>query len=63
MLIPGKPTISSKCASSACVEVTLLESDDFMVDGGVQVRDAKKGGESLVISAGDWTAFLRVYAR
>lgn len=45
MLIPNQPTISSRCASNACVEATALPA-------GIQVRDSS--GAAVVFTVEDW---------
>lgn len=52
--MPGKATRSSRCASNACVEATLVEGGD----GVVVVRDTKEGGRSFAVPLGDWAAFI-----
>jgi hypothetical protein len=46
MLKPHTPTISTRCGSQACVEVTLAEH--------VQVRDTKPGGAAVVFTVDAW---------
>lgn len=46
MLIRNQPTISTRCGSSSCVEVTL--------NGEVQVRDTKPGGAAVVFTVDAW---------
>lgn len=50
MLIPNQPTISTYCANTGCVEVTL--------DDQVQVRDTKDDGEKTMFDVSAWRAFV-----
>lgn len=48
MLIPNQPTISTFCASNACVEATAGA-------GGVTIRDSR--GAAVVFTTEDWRRF------
>ncbi|GAA0720070.1 DUF397 domain-containing protein [Dactylosporangium roseum] len=55
MLTPNQPHISTRCASSACVQVTLTDK--------VTVDDTKDGGEKTAFDVEAWTAFVAAVKR
>ena len=53
MLKPGRPTVSTRCDTGACVQVTALAAV-------VSVRDTKDPeGPALTVGHDAWRAFLR----
>lgn len=56
MLEQGKPTTSTRCCGSQCVEVTALGDV-------VQVRDKKPGGGTTSFTAADWRRFAAAVER
>ncbi|GAA0738596.1 DUF397 domain-containing protein [Dactylosporangium roseum] len=55
MLTPNQPTISTRCASSACVQVTLTDK--------VTVRDTKDGGDRVTFDVEAFAAFVAAVKR